>query len=320
LSTAPLVTTAGTLVNASDIVLWTGAAQHPSVECNATRCLVTWAAVSGPAHDIFGALGDSQAKLVSPPGVFMISTATGDQLTPKPAFDGTNFFVVWTDARTATTTGNDIYGARVSTADQVLDSSGLPITTQAADQSYPRIAFDGTNHLVVWTDCRNGNNDIFGVLVRPGEQSMGYPNRKNVAFDGTNYFVVWQDDRNTATAGWEVFGARVTKSGVVLDPNGIDISCAAPNTQAQPSVSFGSGKYLVIWGDGRNSPVDSTYGARVSTNGSVIDCAGIPITNAPTGDFHVSNVGYQAPYFLAAIAGRTGGSPNWSIYRARIQP
>jgi hypothetical protein len=41
----------------------------------------------------------------------IVSTATGIRYSPSLAWDGTNFFVVWTDNRNTATTNSDIYGA-----------------------------------------------------------------------------------------------------------------------------------------------------------------------------------------------------------------
>jgi hypothetical protein len=55
-----------------------------------------------------------------------------------------------------------------------------------------------------------------------------------VAFDGTNYLVVWQDGRGTY---YDIYGARVSRAGVVLDPGGFAISTAT-REQRMPAVAF----------------------------------------------------------------------------------
>lgn len=55
-----------------------------------------------------------------------------------------------------------------------------------------------------------------------------------VAFDGSNYLVVWEDHRSS---GSDIYGARVTPAGTVLDPGGIAIS-AGSGDQINPAAAF----------------------------------------------------------------------------------
>ncbi len=68
----------------------------------------------------------------------------------------------------------------------------------------------------------------------------------DVAFDGTNFLVVWTDWRAGDNA--DIYGARVTPTGTVLDPNGLAITAQAED-QERPAVVFGSDRYLIVWED-----------------------------------------------------------------------
>ena len=106
-----------------------------------------------------------------------------------------------------------------------------------------------------------------------GGPAPGAQERPAVAFDGTNYLVVWEDSR---AAQADVYGARVTTSGqVVDDQGGIPIGVAA-SFQVAADVAFSGTSYLVVWSDSRNGNVD-TYAARVSPGGTVLDPFGIAI-------------------------------------------
>jgi len=207
-----------------------------------------------------------------------------DQDLPATAFDGTNYLVVWVDWRSGS--DRDVYGARVTVAGSVLDPTGIPISTAADNQNFPAVDFDGTNYLVVWQDSRNvASSDIYGARVSVGGSvldasgiAISTATRNQwvpaVAFDGTNYLVVWEDSRNGDVSAYDIYGARVSVGGVVLDPGGIAISAGA-SYQESPAIGFDGTNYLVVWEDWRSDwyrPV--IYGARVSKSGTVLDPGG----------------------------------------------
>ncbi|MEO0228171.1 MAG: T9SS type A sorting domain-containing protein, partial [candidate division WOR-3 bacterium] len=244
---------------------------------------------------------------------------------PSVAFGGTNYLVVWQDYRNNPDT-SDIYGARVSPNGVVLDPQGIPISTAADSQLYPSVAFDGTNYLVVWQDYRSGTgySDIYGARVSPSGtvlDTAGIPISTaaydqwspSVAFDGTNYLVVWQDRRSSSY--YDIYGARVSQSGTVLDTAGIPISTAA-NWQWFPSVAFGGTNYLVVWSDSRSGSWD-IYGARVSPSGTVLDPNGIPISTADYGQYYPS-VAFDGTNYLVVWQDYRSGY--YDIYGARVSP
>ena len=61
------------------------------------------------------------------------------------------------------------------------------------------------------------------LIDTSGLQAESIP---SVAFDGTNFLVVWQDNRNDDSTP-DIYGARVTPQGTVLDPVGFVISHGA---------------------------------------------------------------------------------------------
>ena len=114
-------------------------------------------------------------------------------------------------------------------------------------------------------------------LAGPARRAGRYA--PSVAFDGTNYLVVWQDQR--PGAGFDIYAARVSEAGVVLDPLGIPISKAAGNQWA-PAVAFDGTSFLVVWQDDRSTATGpDLYGGRVSSAGVLLDPGGIPISTAP---------------------------------------
>ena len=196
---------------------------------------------------------------------------------PTVAFDGTNYLVVWAEARAVPEGGSysDIYAARVSPAGAVLDPAGIAISSADWEQTEPAVAFDGTNYLVTWMDRRSGTNtDIYGARVSQAgavldpagiaiSTTASFEQQPAVAFDGTNQLVAWGD-------GGRIYGARVSPAGAVLDPAGIEISANGD----YPTVAFDGTNYLVAWAAGGYE----IFGARVSPPGTVLDPGGIVIS------------------------------------------
>lgn len=94
-----------------------------------------------------------------------------------------------------------------------------------------------------------------------------------VAFDGTNFLVVWEDERKSGHR--DIFGARVSRDGEILDPVGIPI-CVSQGTQSAVNVAWGGQNYLVVWQDWTDGS-SSIYGARVDTEGNLLDPNGFLI-------------------------------------------
>ena len=97
----------------------------------------------------------------------------------------------------------------------------------------------------------------------------------DVACNGANYLVVWVDGRNANLAvrqSEDIYGARVSLTGEVLDVGGIAIAQAL-DLQYAPSVASDGNKYLVVWGDTRNDWLEPSrswdiFGAFVGSDGS----------------------------------------------------
>ena len=254
--------------------------------------------------------------------------APGSQHNVDIAFDGTNYLVVWEDQRGGGYP--DICGARVTPAGAVLDPAGFTISQATYEQGHPAVAFDGTNYLVVWDDGRRGHVlDIFGTRVTPAGAVLdpggiliarSSNNRRNpdVAFAGTDFFVVWEDDRKGLDST-DIYGARVTTGGSVLDTAGIVISHAV-RLQSVPVIGFDGTNCLVAWQDVRIA-VDQAdiYGARVTPQGTVLDPSGFVISHAV--DQQVSPVlAFDGTNYLVAWQDVHGSPPDIGIYGARVTP
>jgi hypothetical protein len=260
-------------------------------------------------------------------GEFIVDTniayvpVTKTQENAAIAFDGTNYLAVWEDERCWA--GSDIYGTRIDQSGNVLDPAGIPICTYKYNNTYPAIAFDGTNYLVVWLARHDGGatGDIMCTRVSTSGEVLDennilvyspayYKGRPGVAFGGSNYLVVW-----TAYSDGRVYGARVSPSGTVLDPGGFVIAAAGSTTyQLHSSVTLCGENYLVVWQHGGSDY--NIYGARVSPLGTVIDPAGIPISTAYGDQESPGIVSNGVASLVVWTDGRNSGYPD--IYGARV--
>ncbi len=230
--------------------------------------LAVWRAGS----TIWGTRIDASGTVLDSGGIVI---STSGQVAPTVSHDGTNWLVVWGDNRNSATTGEDIYGARLSEAGSVLDPSGILISSALGTQTSPAVSYDGTNWLVVWGDSRNSTtsgNDIYGARVSGAGAVLdasgiavcataGEQTSPAVAHNGANWLVVWKGDG--------VHGARVDSAGAVLDPGSIVISQASEQ-QTALAIAAGGSNWLIVW----NLPsamTPSMVVARVGGDGEYLD-------------------------------------------------
>jgi hypothetical protein len=225
------------------------------------------------------------------------------------ASDGDAYLVLWDQGQAS------IRGARVSAAGRLLDAAPF-LVAQGKRTDEPAAAFDGSNYLVVWSApwdtqtssairaarvSRDGE-----VLDRPGLTICSGEELKwavDVAFDGANHLVVWADRRNLKSAerDEDIFAARVSPAGAVLDPCGFPVS-VAPSDERWPAVSFDGVASLVVWEDWRarapSAPGSQLYGSFVTPEGGVLSPDGMPIATA-------FSVGRHGAALAAVGKGRT---------------
>lgn len=211
-------------------------------------------------------------RIVSPDGSmggeFRISGGYGD--ASDVAFDGTSFFVVWTEDQY----DYEIRGRFVSPAG--VPGTELSVNASTAPSDNPKsVTFDGTNYLVIWNDEVGGVGtytwDVFGQRVSPTGSLVGgvitVTNEAGpqmgttVAFDGTNYLATWVDMTNQSD--WNLYGQYLGTSGALVG-NKLAIDTATGNQMG--GVGFVNGRYLalinngVVMGDSGITAVEGTYG------------------------------------------------------------
>ncbi len=273
----------------------------PAVAVNYDGFLVVWSHGKGEATDpgVYAARVDPLGNLLDPFGI-LVSASAGEQTTCKVAALPDGFLVVWSAPHGASLTDWDILATRVQSDGTVLDAIPLPVCTVGGVQTSPAVAANGDNYLVVWADYRG--TGIYGTIVTPDGRlspTNGFPictaiyeqYTPAVAALGTNYLVVWQDYRNSTTSVYasDIYGARVTGNGVLLDVSGIPI-CRRPNSQYQPAVAANTTNYLVLWED-YDLGGNDIMGARIGADGSVLDTNALVIAHGANAQCNPAAVG-----------------------------
>ncbi len=127
--------------------------------------------------------------------------------------------------------------------------------------------------------------------------------------------MVWGDNRSSIC---QIYGARVTPAGSVLDPSGILISRNTSLYQYYPAVAWGGTRYFVVWGVYSSSPY-ALYGRFVNTNGTFASDT-IRLATGSAGIYHahaafdgtnfmVIWVETTSPYVLKGILVSSNGTP-----------
>ncbi|UCF80588.1 MAG: hypothetical protein JSV08_08795 [Acidobacteriota bacterium] len=316
------VTSAGVVLDPRGIaILPTVTFSQPSVASNGIDYFVAGTA-TGNGVDIYGVRVSSAGAVLDPSGI-AISTAANGQYEPSVASNGTDYFLAWSDYRSGT--DYDIYGARVASDGTVLDPAGVAVSTAADWQLYPSVASNGTDYFVAWQDQRSGADwDIYGARVTAGGSvlepsgiaiSTQADNQLDpaVASDGVDYLVVWEDIRNSATTGWDIYGARVQASdGLLLDgpPDTGGIAIATLSGGTNPSVASNGTDYFVVW--------PGVKGTRVTSAGIVLDPSGIDISTAPGSQVVPSIASNGTDYFVAWEDTRSGSLGSLDIFGTRV--
>jgi MYXO-CTERM domain-containing protein len=137
----------------------------PAVAAHGGFALVVWQdGRDGLADTIHGARVRTADGFVVEEAGIALSTPGVGQALPAVATDGTTFLVAWVDGR------GGIYGTRVRRTDgSVLDAAGILVsTTTGSGQIQPKVAWDGSNYVLAWSDGAIGAPlNLYGARVSP---------------------------------------------------------------------------------------------------------------------------------------------------------
>lgn len=271
---------------------------QPSIAWNGTKYLVAWRDQrTGVAPfyytDILGTFVTNAGALMPIGGA--ISGAIGDQLEPAVASDGTDFMVVWQDQRSGQ---GDIYSTEVLNNGTVSQVTGVQLSSAASLKAQPRIAYNGSEYLVIWADARNNYvYDIYGkrlstagavigtdltIASAPNEQS-----KPDLCWTGANYIAAWQDNR-TSWGNYDIYLTRLNSTGVVIDANPTVMANSVYSEYA-PVIAGGSAAQAVFYARFQNAskrllgrtlndpsaiPVATIQAAKALTDGTTLSISG----------------------------------------------
>ncbi len=247
--------------------------------------IVTWSDErNGTDFDIFAQfLSDDGTTLGSN---FKVNDDQGIavQYSPEIAIDhNLNFVIAWLDRRN--NTNWDIYAQRFA-------YNGIPLgsnfkvnnDTGNAEHEQVCVSVDGNgNFVIVWTDKRNGDWDIYAQrYAYDGSASGGnfkvnddagnstqYWNDISLDEEG-NFIITWADLRNGADPFYDIYFQKYSNNGTPVG-NNIKVNDNGGNSlQFYPSVSMNnSGDFVITWTDERNGDRD-IYAQRYLNDGSPV--------------------------------------------------
>ncbi len=254
-----------------------------------------------------------------------------DSYTPSVAYGEGVFLVCWQsgridegDLRLGPRYRSSIVGCRVDTNGNVLDSEPFVVSSDDDLRESPMVVYAGTHFVVVWHDFRNGTDwDIYaarisrsgtildpdGILVSGGAHNQAMP---QAAYDGTNTNIAWIDARSNAK--YEVYMARLSSEGVVLDPDGI-IAATGVSHYTCPVIAPAADGKVFLFSVGTSSTFSEGYQYAVSPtvgnfflNGSKITPAAYSLLHTDTPEQYP--LGLTVPIAIAS-AGANGFLVAW---------
>jgi large repetitive protein len=183
----------------------------------------------------------------------VIVPAESDQSQGKLTTDGTNYFVVWGDARTLP---RHIYGVRVTKQGELLDPLGIMIATNAFS---PVVSSMSNQYLVVFSvhvgPWELNDYDLVAVRVThagivldatplPLSRAPGAQIASAIANNGRNYCLVWQDHSNIYNPAHLM--TLINPQGVPRNTNGVPFGPSGPIQWTEAIASNGR-EFLIAW-------------------------------------------------------------------------
>ena len=261
----------------------TGSQQSPAAVLDgAGGVFLAWSDPRNGVSDVYAQRIDAGGNALWTADGIPVCTATGDQSAPVLMVDGQGgVIIMWHDWRNQVTSNQDLYAQRFNGAGAALwTANGVAVTNAAAGQHYPKLVSDGAGGvLAVWMDLRNGslNSDIYGARITSVGTVLDTPTGivvstavqsqtpgAMVPYGGGGGIVAWTDAR---TGSPNIYAARISAAGTVLDATGIPLCVAGGDQTAPNAIPDGAGGAIVAWSDvARNGEI---FAQRIDTAGAI---------------------------------------------------
>ncbi|MGB7924786.1 MAG: FG-GAP-like repeat-containing protein [Pyrinomonadaceae bacterium] len=267
---------------------------YPHVAWNGQNWLVVWV-TKRPTNQFYQ---DVVATRVAPDGRVLDATpivinapadSTDNATYLSVSSDGTNWAVVFGKG----SNNSSILGVRVATDGSLVDTTPK-ILYQDVNFTAPfwaDLAFSGNQFLLVWEYTTGSTHSIRAERLSANLDPVGSPFKVNfsgsngtsarVASDGTNFLVVWREAR---FAYVEIFAARVSSDGQVLDPNGIKLY-GSPGEYVLPfntALAWDGTSYVAAYHGRPVQGWESIFASRVSTAGAASSPVTVVLNNGST--------------------------------------
>ena len=249
---------------------------------------------TGKDWDVYAQRVDNTNTTVWAPNGLALSTADGNQRRLRMIRHDTHAIVIWNDRRGISSW--DIYAQAVDFEGKVLwEKDGIPICTNAADQTTQAILSDGEGGaIIVWTDERKSSefHDLYmqrinsegtpmwerdGIPVFPSKTL--HSNSVLIADGLGGFYVVWWD-----VVGYDAWHIMAYRFNFDAKPMWDAPRLVSPGDgmQGEPRViADGTGGIIVVWQIYEDFINDQLYAQRISPDGNRLwQDAGIPICTA----------------------------------------
>lgn len=296
----------GSLIDTIPLIINRYVRGRPKIVFGGGQYFITWAS------------GNITATRVTPTGVVLDTAGIiyGGGMEPTVATSNNNYLIV--------TKGQN--GANIMLIGYLVNLNGTAIDTIIIFMYYdfwcrpelifpPKVLFHVSNYFVVWdfrdTTFTDFDANIIGARVtQNGVLIDTIPIRitnnnsgqfcPDLAFDGINYLAVWIESHMQSPESYNIFGARISPDGVVLDTSGLAISSQV-GIQSCPAVTAGNGGFLAVWQNFRNCQLGTTdiYFTQISSAGNVTNPMGTAIRTSVPYRQDCSAVAFDGTNYLA---------------------